>query len=170
MRSVLEDVPLGSLHEDLLRGSTVEVVEPRDPWELLEASRDIILAASTVQRTVPVGFKQHFEDVLESAASGGLDAELILDSAIDTRGESTNRDEIEQVSQHPGITVLSTDLSDPFALWVVEGTSETKAGITVYSEGGIRGMIHNDNDAAIEWVRERYREQRGTATTAAVET
>ena len=52
--------------------------------------------------------------------------------------------------------MYATDEQLPYALWVMETPDGTCAGITAYEDGGVRGVLMNDSEAAVTWAQGQY--------------
>jgi hypothetical protein len=52
------------------------------------------------------------------------------------------------------------DVPVSYGLWVAD---DDNAGVVIYSDGGIAGIIVNDSPAAIAWARDLYEQTRQNA-------
>ncbi|WP_445677848.1 transcriptional regulator FilR1 domain-containing protein [Salinarchaeum laminariae] len=52
----------------------------------------------------------------------------------------------------------------PYAPWVIEQRDSDSAGITLYEDWGVKGVIVNGTDAASLWARNQYSALRETAS------
>lgn len=160
---VLDSIPTGSIGFQFLRGATVDRPHPRAPLRVLEESRKLLYDARRLRGTGLIAFDQHLEHIEESVANGGLTCELLLDRELYESFEDAQREALREAIRPDGGTLLVTSLEGSFTVWLIDDGSTEHAGITVYEDNGIAGIIRNDDPAAVEWVREQYRERKADA-------
>lgn len=156
---ILTELPLESIDLSFLREASIDVPSPQAPWTALETSMRHIRDASAVYGTAPVVFDLYFDEFLESIENGGLRAELILDRNLFSSLEDDQHDRLREIIEADCGRLYTTALETSYAIWIAEGETVV-AGLTVYSENGLAGVLRTDDPESVDWVREQYRERR----------
>ena len=160
--SILNHVPMGALDNDFLRDASFDIVDNKQPWKVFEKSTELVKRAKSLKRTVPVVFQQHLASIIDSL-DNGLDVELIWDRSLYDSLIEVERNEVPTLKGHDQATVLSTDLSESYAIWITDLPEERHAGITVYTDGGVKGVIRNNTPTAVEWALDQYKRRKQDA-------
>ncbi|SFS96188.1 helix-turn-helix transcriptional regulator [Halostagnicola kamekurae] len=160
---LLAEIDLESLSLEFLRGATVNVADPRRPWKVLDQSSALVDEATTMYGTGPAVFRKFYDDIDRSVENHGLTCELVIDEAVFESLDSAQREELRELLRRAEGTLLRTELTDSFAIWILEYADREYAGITVYSSGGFSGVIYNDAPNAVSWARTQYRKRKASA-------
>ncbi|WP_306052569.1 helix-turn-helix transcriptional regulator [Natronococcus wangiae] len=160
---VLDPVAPGSVEMAFLRGATVETADSRAPWKVLETSREIVADASALSGTAPAVVPTILDSLQEGVEHGGLTCEFVMDEQLYESFDERELELVREIVEADGGRLLVTSLSDSYAIWLTNGDDGAYAGLTVYDNGGPRGVIFNDDPDAIAWAREQYRERRAAA-------
>ena len=147
-----------------LRGATIDLPDPRAPWKAFETSMQLVHAANSLTGTAPAVFQRFFEDLMASVRNDGLACELTIDTTLFESFDETELKQLRAIVQADGGSLLVTDLEDSYAIWIADTGENGHAGLTVYGDSGVVGIIHNDDPDAVAWVKDRYRERKETAT------
>ncbi|MFP9192137.1 helix-turn-helix transcriptional regulator [Natronosalvus vescus] len=161
---ILEQVSLESISIEFLRNATIDLPDQQAPWTALKPSMRLIYEARSIEGTAPTVFEQYFDDFAASIDNGGLSAELILDVALFDGMSEIERTRLREIIDADGGRLLTTELSDSYAIWIAENDESVVAGITVYSETGLVGVAHSDDPDAVAWARTEYAKRRDDAT------
>ncbi|AFK20884.1 hypothetical protein E6P09_18565 (plasmid) [Haloferax mediterranei ATCC 33500] len=141
---------------------------PNVPDSALEASNKLLSSSTRLVGLAPTALSTYPHIIESSMRDQGISTEIVieetvLDSIIEVRGEIMSR-----LASHEDVQFYRTDAELPYALWIIEQEDGATAGITVYENGGIQGVLMNDNPAAVSWARDVYREHRDCAVEARV--
>lgn len=162
---ILRLLPRGSVDMEVLREAEIDLPTEAAPWKAFEESRRLAHESTSIRGTAPAVFGQFFDDFERSIENGGFRPELVLDADLFAAMDEADRDRLEAVLEPDGGCVLTAQLDDPFAIWIVEGgsLSEPAAGLTVYSNGGVVGVIRTSDPDGVEWIRAKYDRRRERA-------
>ncbi len=164
---ILSVLPHETIPLSVLRTAAIDLPTEEAPWTAFEPSTALITSCSRLFGTGPVIYEQFFEDFQTSIEQGGFAAELVLDTDLVASMDAANRDRLEAVLEPGGGTVYTTNLTDPYAIWIAErtdGDPAVAAGITVYDEGGVVGVVRTTEPSGVAWAREAYHERRSEAS------
>ncbi|WP_276271384.1 helix-turn-helix transcriptional regulator [Haloarcula litorea] len=152
---------LGELPPDVavdpavLEGAEVVESTMAAPTAPIEANAARVDGATAFHGTGPAVIPQYIEEVTGLVA-GGTETELVLTEAVVEAASTAYAEEFAGLTDAENLDLFVTDSTMPYAVWVAEKPGETVAGIVVYSDDGIVGVVNNDSDAMVEWARESY--------------
>lgn len=164
-RSLLGSLPSdASLSADFLRDATVRTANPSAPESALEPAIERLDGANRLSALAPVTLSLYVNLIEAYAGPRGLDVELVVPQETLDSLLGFSRDRFEELRSTTEFSLHVTDESLPYALWVVEDDDGDVAGLTVYENGGVRGLVMNDSPEAVAWARDEYESYRATAT------
>ncbi|ELZ95881.1 hypothetical protein C440_06312 [Haloferax mucosum ATCC BAA-1512] len=146
-----------------LDGVSVYPSDPNVPDSALKASDDLLAISTRMNGLAPTALST-YPDTIEGGVQGhGLSVEIVvesnvLDSIIEVRSEAMAR-----LAGYEDVEFYRTDVELPYALWIMEQEDGETAGMTVYNNGGIQGVLMNDSPAAVSWARKVYQGYRDNA-------
>lgn len=149
----------------ILDGANVVLADPRTPEGALATVAAGFDEADSLRGFAPV-VKSNYASILREHVAHGLDVEIIVErDVLDSMAAVTKtRPELAELFASESVTVLVTDESLPYALWVTTGEGGSRAGLTVHDAGGVLGVIDNDREVAVEWCRDLYERIRSTSS------
>jgi len=153
--SVLGAVPDIDIGQAMLDGCTVH--EPDDilPDRAVTAFTEQVRVADELHGLVPQALTGHVPSIHEEVISDqSMEVELVFEPAVFDQLVDIYTAEMTRALETDRIGFYRTPLAHPYGLWI---TDEAHAGVIIYGDGGIRGIIVNDTDAAVDWATERYR-------------
>jgi len=145
------------LDRTFLDGATVHEADQALPDAVVTSILESVADAERTRGFAPtafVGFADRFRD---RAVEGDGSLELVLAPEL---FDLLTGHGIEDAEQDRDTTVLSGEIPVSFGLWVAD---REEAGVVVYADQGIRGVLVNDSPAAVEWAEEMYHEVRAEA-------
>ncbi|MGQ4554974.1 transcriptional regulator FilR1 domain-containing protein [Halobellus sp. GM3] len=150
-RHVPADVPIA---DRFLDGAEVIHASPEVPDGVMQRLFDSVEPAAAIRCIAPAVLSGHIRQFHEVATAGGATLEMVLDHPV-----------VEQLlgaseTSGPFLTALGDELVElrradvPFSygLWI----TDDEAGIVLYSDTGVRGVIVNDTEEALAWARSQY--------------
>jgi len=153
--SVLGAVPDIDIGRAMLDGCTVH--EPGNilPDRAVTTFVEQVRAADELHGLVPQALAGHVPSVHEEVtADQSMEVELVFEPAVFDQLFDVYAAEMTRALETDRIGLYRTPLPHPYGLWVAD---DAHAGVVIYGGGGIRGIMVNDTDAAVEWATERYR-------------
>lgn len=158
-----DDAPIGT---ELIEGSSVALADPHAPEAALEGVISRLDEADTLRGFAPVVKTNYVSMLYDQVRTGGLTVEIIVESGTfdPLLSVATTREEMVAFLENPAVSVYETDESLPYALWLLEGPSFQRTGVTVHENGAIVGVLTNDRSEAVQSSRNLYQRIRGDAT------
>lgn len=157
-----------SIPSAFLCGASVYVADPNVPESALQPSIELLADANRLTGLAPVALTMYPKILDDLVGENDLEVEVVIErSTLETLLE-LSQERLERLIQGGDLTFLVTDESLPYALWIIEQPEDTYAGITVYENGGVQGVLINDSEAALSWARETYRGFESTASQASL--
>jgi predicted transcriptional regulator len=132
-----------------LDGAEVQVTTPTMPDSVIQRLFESVESASHVRGIAPVVLSGHLQSFYEAAKGGEADIEMLIDGdVLDRMVASPNtRDILAAQLRDEQVTISRVDVPFSFGVWI----TEDEAGVVVYSDTGVRGIIVNDTEAAYAW-------------------
>jgi predicted transcriptional regulator len=163
LASLPEDTLLGSA---FLRGARVVESEPYAPDGVVAELLESVRTAEVVRGVAPVAMTGHTDEFRTVATDGGGRLELVFAPAVFDHLASAQTQGLLDAIESPAVDFYRGELPFSFGLWLAD---DREAGVVVYDETGIRGVVANDTEAAIRWARDQYDRVARTATRVGVE-
>ncbi|ELZ32801.1 hypothetical protein C474_05995 [Halogeometricum pallidum JCM 14848] len=140
------DAPIDS---DFLTGADVHVATPEMPDSVVQRLFDSVESATHLRGIAPVALSGHLRGFYEAARANDARVEMVinadvLDSLVAT---TSTRETLLAQLRDERVTILRGEVPFSFGLWL----TETEAGVVVYSDTGVRGIIVNDTADACAW-------------------
>jgi hypothetical protein len=149
-----------------LRGARVVESEPYAPdgvvAELLESVRN----AEVVRGVAPVAMTGHTDEFRTVATEGDGRLELVFAPAVFDHLAGAQTEGLLDAIESPAVDFYLGEVPFSFGLWLAD---DREAGVVVYDETGIRGIIANDSEAAVRWARDQYERVARTASRVGVD-
>ncbi|ELY29390.1 hypothetical protein C499_06015 [Halogeometricum borinquense DSM 11551] len=159
---ILNEVPTNTFDTVFLRDADFDLVDDQQPWAVLEKSTELMKNAKSLKGTVPVIFQRHFADLTDSFDTG-KEVELIWDNSLYHSLSEEMQEMIATFQEYDQATMYRTDLTDSYAIWILDSPEGNHASIAVFTNGGIRGIIRNDTCAAVDWALSQYEQRKESA-------
>lgn len=156
---VLNGVPVDTIDHVFLREADVEVVDSRQPWKVFKRCGELIKSATSLKGTVPVITPQYFVDIIDTL-DDGLDVELVWDCSLYDSLDEEEHKVVTTLKTHERVTITQANLSESHALWITDSSEGRHAGITVYADGWVKGVVRNSTCAAVDWALDQYRRRK----------
>jgi predicted transcriptional regulator len=159
--SVLGAVPDIDIGQAMLDGCTVH--EPGNilPDRAVTTFTEQVRTADELRGLVPRALTGHVpsvhDEILEDRS---MRVELVFEPAVFDQLADVYATKMAAALETDRIGLYRTSLPHRYGLWICDGTH---AGVIIYGDGGIRGIITNDTDSAVDWATTRYRQARGEA-------
>jgi len=154
--SILESLPPeGPVTCEFLDGVEAHEAPSAVPNVVINRFIDYVEGGRTVCLATPrviLGFGEEFYDRI--ASSDEYTLELIVPEEIFEQFMGTSPHLVETLLNDPDVELYQAAIPFSFGLWIVE---HDHAGIIVFTEHGLSGLLVNDSDAALDWADEQYR-------------
>ena len=163
--TILNTLPTDSIiTSEFLRGADIHLANPALPESALQPSIEQLENTDRMVGLAPVALSLYTGLIEDFVDENGLQTEIIirqptLDSLIEYYQSS-----LEQMARNDNLSFYVTQEDLPYALWIMEQDQGAIAGITIYENGGVQGVLMNDTAEAISWARTEYEQYRANAT------
>lgn len=149
--SLSPDTPLS---EKFLRCSESFEAEPNAPDLVLSHLFKSVEQARQIRGLVPKVLFNAINPFYETATTGAnYEIELVFERDVYDSVYSHYSDELQRVLQDPQISLLRGSVPFSFGLWIADNA---KAGVIIYTDCGVRGLIVNDTTEALKWAESTY--------------
>lgn len=153
-----------SVDPAMLDGAVAHKATDPVPDAVIEVFLGRIDGACRIRGFAPRAISGYADTVTDRAAETGTSLELVMTEDIynqlSTLYPPTERPE----SEHESVSLLAGPVPYEYGLWIGDNSH---AGLMVYTDHGIRGLITNESDAAVEWATKQYEQVRESATSVA---
>lgn len=139
---------------DFLVGADVYEAESAVPDAVLEQLMESVADGRTIRGFTPMAISAYVEPFYTRAVSGdNSELELILPPDVFERIRAMYPDQTEEALHRTQVSLLQGSIPVSFGLWIVD---DTHAGLVVYAEQGVCGLIMNDTAEALAWAEDQY--------------
>lgn len=154
---VLSAVPADvEFHADALVGANVTVGDRTDPYRPAEAHLEQVRGADRVSIVSTATSARYVDTYREAVVDGGLDLRLVVTDSVASVLVSEYGDALADCFAVGRLEMFLYDGHPPYSLSVVERPETTHLGLLVYDEGGARGYISCETDAAVEYGHDEF--------------
>jgi len=124
------------------------------PDEVMQVFLDAVSSASHVRGVTPLAMAGYIDSCYRAATTGS-DAQLEVVLPLETfeRLQTLHPDLTEKAIDDDSITLYHGDIPVTFSLWIAD---DDHAGLIVYADQGVQGILINDTDAALNWAADQY--------------
>lgn len=148
----------------MLDGAVAHEATDPVPDAVIEEFLARIDEACRIRGFAPRAISGYADAVPERAAKSGTTLEMVttpdIYKQLSTLYPPTERSDAEREL----VSLFAGPIPFEYGLWIGDNSH---AGLIVYTDHGIKGLIINESDAAVEWATEQYEEVRENATPVA---
>jgi len=148
----------------MLDGAVAHEATDPVPDAVIEEFLARIDEADRIRGFAPRAVSGYADTVPERAAEAGTNIELVMTEDIYSQLSMLYPPAERPESEHELVTLLAGPVPYEYGLWIGD---HSHAGLMVYTDHGIRGLVINESDAAVEWAIEQYEQVRESATPVA---
>jgi predicted transcriptional regulator len=157
-------LPSGELGEVVMfDGATVVQPEAHAPDRPLQELLGRIESTSSLRGCTPVVLQQYVDVCHEQVMHENLELELVVTSDVRDCLETTYTEQLAEALQQPHVYIYEMQQSLPFGIMIFDDDPTQEAGLVLYSEAGVSGIITNDNQLALGWARQMYHDHKAQA-------
>lgn len=153
--------PDTALDHAFLDGATVCESSPFAPDNVVETLFESVGDADHVRGVAPIAMTGYTEEFRDRALAGGGRLTLVLAEGVVETLERAQETEWNETVAHADVTLHRAAVPFEFGLWLADAR---EAGVVVYTDTGIRGIVRNDSAAALAWAEEQYERAVRSAT------
>lgn len=148
----------------VLVGAEVLLPEAHAPESALRRNVEVTRSATRLRGLAPVVLSLYVDVLHEQVVNEGLSVELVATPQVVETLRAEYADRVAEMEATGRFDLLATDRDLPYALWVVDAPDGPHAGLVVYSEAGIEGLLLSDAEAMVGWAEREYRSYREAAS------
>lgn len=148
------------LSEEILQGATVHAANAETPDLVLEQFLEYVTGVTCLRFVTPalsIGFAKRF---YERATASAFEFELIATTDVFERASDACPDLTASLLDDERVELRSASVPFSFGLSIADADH---AGVLLFTDHGIRGLIVNDSPAALAWAENRYEQVRRSA-------
>jgi DNA-binding MarR family transcriptional regulator len=163
-RDLLSTLPSGiDIADVFLDGASYAQASPEIPDRIIRYLFDSIESADVFRGVSPVALAGYLDEFYAvTTANGTIVKHVVDEDVVETLLAAPElRSGFIKQAQHDRVSLLSGDISFNYGVWIVD---DIEAGIVFYTDTGVRGIIINDSDAAIQWAHNQWESVMADAT------
>lgn len=152
---LLEELPAGTpVERRFLIDADVHVATGPVPDEVMQVFLNAVESATYVRGVTPLAMAGYAESFY-CCATTGSDSKLEVVLPLETfeRLRSLIPEQIDTVMADQAVELYQGDVPTTFSLWIGD---DDHAGLIVYADQGVQGIIINDTDDALAWATKLY--------------
>ncbi|WP_049922507.1 helix-turn-helix transcriptional regulator [Halopiger djelfimassiliensis] len=145
------DTPVGS---SFLVGADVYVASNAIPDEVIRVFLEAVESANWIRCLTPLVLSGYVEEFYQSATAGeDYRLDIVLPVDVYKRVHDLHPEQAAKTIDDERIEFYSGAVPVTFSLWIAD---DDHAGIIVYANNGIQGILINDTADALTWAIEQY--------------
>jgi len=152
---VIKELPRDTpVERRFLIDAEIHVATAPVPDEVMQVFLDAVESATHVRSITPLAMAGYV-DSFYRAATTGSDAQLEAVLPLETfeRLRTLHPDSTDRAMADDDITLYHGDIPVTFSLWIAD---DDHAGLIVYADQGVQGILINDTDDALDWATNQY--------------
>ncbi|MFC4449565.1 helix-turn-helix transcriptional regulator [Halorussus aquaticus] len=146
-----------------LEDVTIHSANPHVPGAALEERNELLRSSTRMIGLTPTALCSFPDTLAEVVRDQSITIEIVVEEAVFESLSEVKSDRITALVAHDDVTFYTFEGTLPYALWVMEQEDDTYAGITVYENGGVQGVLINDTTEAVAWAERVYQKYRTRA-------
>lgn len=135
-------------------GADVYESYPSMPDAVMQTLLDSVEGAQEVSVVTPVivtGFAEEFYERVRSSENYSLD--LLVPPNVFERTRAAFPGLTDELLDDENVSLHTASIPFSFGLWIVDSA---EAGIIVFTDQGVRGILVNDTTQALDWATDQY--------------
>ncbi|RLM49649.1 winged helix-turn-helix domain-containing protein [Halorubrum sp. Atlit-28R] len=152
---LLTELPSGSpVGCEFIIGADVYETDPSMPDAVMQTLLDSVEGGHVILMATPVivtGFSDEFYGRVSSDEDYSL--EVLIPPDVFERSRTTFPTPTDEIPNDENVRLHTAPIPFNFGLWVVDST---EAGIIIFTDRGLRGILLNDTTDALDWAVEQY--------------
>jgi predicted transcriptional regulator len=159
-KNVLEPLSVDSpLGREFLEGATALASMPHAPDGIVQELMRSVRSAKLVRGVAPVALTGHTGSFQEAATENDGRLELVMTEEVFELLAETQGESVVEAIETGQVDFYRGSIPFRFGLWI----TDDEAGVAVYTGTGIRGVLLNNDEQAVEWATELYDRTRQSA-------
>ncbi|MDL0138614.1 hypothetical protein PNP85_03705 [Halobacterium salinarum] len=124
------------------------------PDEIMHVFLDAVESATHVRSVTPLAMAGYADSFYRAATTGSdVHLEAVLPLETFERLQTLHPDSTDKAMADDDITLYHADIPVTFSLWIAD---DDHAGLIVYADQGVQGILINDTDDALDWATDQY--------------
>ncbi|WP_152420663.1 helix-turn-helix transcriptional regulator [Halorubrum tebenquichense] len=152
---------------DIFRGAEYRIADPKAPETCLQHISEILKSATQFQATSTVALTYYLDMIHNTINRNNTKAKIIAEKDVIESMAQMRKEDLKQLCSDDRMNLFSIDKSIPYTGWVINTPSREVGVLIFHSGGGIKGILMNDSQQTVEWLRtfcDRY-QSNGTLIT-----
>jgi len=153
--AIVEELPQETaVKRRFLIDADVHVATGPVPDEVMQVFLNAVESASHVRSVTPLAMAS-YADSFYRRATAGSDSQLEVVLPLETfeRLRVLHPDQTDKAMADENTTLYHGNVPVTFSLWIGD---DDHAGLIVYADQGVQGILVNDTDDALAWANEQY--------------
>jgi len=151
------------INTSFLRNMTVHSQNPHIPDAVLEYGSELLQSATQLTGLAPVALSSYPNLINDAIEERGMSVELVMENSVLNSLQEIKADVLSELTNDKDMDLYIYEDSLPYAVWIMEHNETETAGITVYGNGSVQGILSNDSPGAVEWAKDVCKEYRDQA-------
>lgn len=138
-----------------LAGADVYKADPSMPDAVMQTLLDCAEQATEMYVATPVVVTGFAENFYESVRTGrDYTLEMLLPAGVFDRIHTTFPTLTNDLVNDPNVDLHRASIPFNFGLWIADAD---EVGVVVFADQGVRGILVNDTDDAVDWATDQYK-------------
>ena len=150
LRSLPRETSLGN---EFVAGAEVAEAVPHAPDDVIGRLFDSVAAADEVVGFAPVAMTGLLSGFHDSVLAGGGRLRIVVKGDRGDHLFETEPAEMRRTADVDRVELFRGEVPHSFGLWIAD---DREAGVVVYTDAGPKGVLANDDPAAVRWARDCY--------------
>ncbi|ELZ38215.1 hypothetical protein C471_09645 [Halorubrum saccharovorum DSM 1137] len=137
-----------------LEGASVNRADPSMPDAIIQLLLDSVETGKYITIITPVvitGFAEELYERVRSTEDYSLD--LIIPPDVFERMRAVFSSLTNKLQDDSNVSLHTATMPFSFGLWIVDSS---EAGVIIFTEQGVRGILMNDTPDALDWAEDQY--------------
>jgi len=150
------------MSKNFLRNMTVHSRNPHVPDAVLEYSNELLQSATRLTGLAPVALTSYPNLINNEIEERGMSVELVIEDSVLNSLQDLKADVLSDLCADEDVDLYIYEDSLPYAMWIMQHDDGETAGITVYDNGAVQGILSNDSPEEVDWAKDvcmEYRDQ-----------
>ncbi|MGQ3330722.1 helix-turn-helix transcriptional regulator [Halorubrum sp. FL23] len=138
---------------DVFRDAEYRIADPKAPETCLQYISDILKSATHFQATSTVAHTYLIDIICSTISKNNTKTEITAEKDIIESLAQIRKDNLKRIASDDSVDFFSVDKPIPYTGWVIDTPSREVGVLILHSGGGIKGVVMNDSQQTIDWLR-----------------
>lgn len=141
------------ISRDVFRGAEYRIADPKAPETCLQLIAELLKSATQFQATSTVALTYFLDIICNTVSQNNIEVEITAEEHVIESMAQIRKEDLAQLCSNNCVSLFSIEKPIPYSGWVIDAPPREVGGFVVHSGGAVRGILMNDSQQTVDWLR-----------------